>query len=102
VQRVYLFVLGRNVAHFADGPPPDRRAAWASWPRLLRLLEERPLGPSDANPLGSLHARLVKDTPLRRPADTSVREIRIGAARLAVHASFAAFKETGLRQVADR
>jgi hypothetical protein len=95
VQRVYLFVLGRNVAHFADGPAPDRRVAWGSWPRLLRLLDERPLGLADANPLGSLHARLVKDTPLSRPADRSVRETRIGDARLAVHPSFAAFKESG-------
>jgi hypothetical protein len=101
-QRVYLFVLGRYVAHFADGRASDRRAAWGSWPRLLRLLDERPLGLADANPLGSLHARLMKDTPLTRPADTSVREIRIGDARLVVHPSFAAFKEAELRQVEDR
>jgi hypothetical protein len=102
VQRVYLFVFGRYVAHFADGPAPDRRAAWGSWPRLLRLLDERPLGLADANPLGSLHARLLKATPLSRPADTSVHEIRIGDTRLVVHASFTAFKESGLRQVTDR
>jgi hypothetical protein len=28
VQKVYPFVLGRYLAHFSDGPEPDRRAAW--------------------------------------------------------------------------
>ena len=30
VQKVCLFVLGRYLAHFADGAEPDRRAAWGT------------------------------------------------------------------------
>ncbi|HEX5414903.1 MAG TPA: GtrA family protein, partial [Chloroflexota bacterium] len=93
VQRVYLFVLGRYVAHFADGPAPDHRAAWGTWPQVLRLVGERPFGPTDANPLGSLHTRLVKDTPLSPPvADPHVREITLGVGRVRVFPSFAEYK----------
>ena len=42
VQKVYPFVLGRYLAHFSDGPEPDRRAAWGTWPQLLRLLDGQP------------------------------------------------------------
>jgi hypothetical protein len=90
VQRVYLFVLGRYLAHFADGPALDRRAAWGTWPQVLRLLGERPFVPSDANPLGTLHARLTQDAPLRDPEpDPAVREIAIGPGRIRVYPSFA-------------
>jgi hypothetical protein len=93
VQRVYLFVLGRYVAHFADGPTPDRRAAWGTWPQVLRLVGERPFSPTDANPLGLLHARLVQDTPLRPAvAEPPVREIALGVGRVRVYPSFAAYK----------
>jgi hypothetical protein len=94
VQRVYLFVLGRYLAHFADGPASDRRAAWGTWPQVLRLVGERPAGPSDPNPLGSLHAKLVKDAPLSHPgAARGVREILIGAGQVRVYPSFAAYKQ---------
>ena len=60
---------------------------------MLRLVGERPFGPSDPNPLGALHTRLVKDTPLRPPAaDLSTREIWLGAGRIRVYPSFAAYK----------
>ena len=97
VQRVYPFVLGRYLAHFGDGPEPDRRAAWGTWPQLLRLLDGQPVRATDANPLASLFARLTNDAPLvRPPADGPSREIAIGAARLVVHPSYAAFRASAV------
>ena len=93
VQRVYPFVLGRYLAHFSDGPEPDRRVAWGTWPQLLRLVDGQPFRAADANPLASLFTRLTKDVPLVRPPDDDApREIAIGAARLIVHPSYAAFQ----------
>lgn len=102
-QKVYPFVLGRYLAHFSDGAEPDRRAAWGTWPQVLRLLDGQPVRATDANPLASLFSRLTKDTPLiRPPADVPPREIAVGAARLIVHPSYAAYQasttvERGLR-----
>ncbi len=93
VQKVYPFVLGRYLAHFSDGPEPDRRAAWGTWPRLLRLLDGQPVRATDANPLASLFTRLTNDVPLiRPPADDPSHEIAIGVARVIVHPSYAAFQ----------
>jgi hypothetical protein len=93
VQKVFPFVLGRYLAHFSNGPEPDRRAAWGTWPQLLRMLDGQPVRASDANPLASLFTRLTKDVPLNRlPVDDSAREITIGAARLVVHPTYAAFQ----------
>jgi hypothetical protein len=89
-QRVYPFVLGRYLAHFSDGPEPDRRAAWGTWPQLLRLLDSQPIRPTDANPLASLFARLTKDgVPVTVPADAAPHEIDLGAARIVVYPSHA-------------
>jgi hypothetical protein len=94
-QKVYPFVLGRYLAHFSDGPEPDRRAAWGTWPQLLRLLDGQPFRTTDANPLASLFTRLTKDVPLiHLPADHPPRKITIGAARLIVHPSYATFQAT--------
>jgi hypothetical protein len=93
VQKVYPFVLGRYLAHFGDGPAPDRRAAWGAWPQVLRLLDEQPFRTSEANPLASLFTRLTKEAPLTSlPPFDSPREIAIGSARLIVFPSYAAFK----------
>ncbi len=93
VQKVYPFVLGRYVAHFSDGPEPDRRAAWGTWPQVLHLRDGQPFRATDANPLASLFTRLTNDAPLSRPpAAGPPREIAIGAARLFVHPSYAAFQ----------
>jgi hypothetical protein len=93
VQKVYPFVLGRYLAHFSDGPEPDRRAAWGTWPQLLRLIDGQPFRASDANPIASLFTRLTNDIPLiRPPASDPPHEIVIGAARLIVHPSYAAFQ----------
>ncbi len=96
MQKVYPFVLGRYLAHFSDGPEPDRRAAWGTWPQLLRLLDGQPLRATDANPLASLFTRLTKDVPDIHPsADSPPREIAIGTGRLFVHPSYAAFQMSG-------
>jgi hypothetical protein len=91
VQKVYPFVLGRYLVHFNDGPAPDPRAAWGTWPQLLRLHKGQPSG-STANPIASLFARLKKDIPLAYPTAAERREIALGAAKLTVHPSFAAFQ----------
>ena len=76
VQKVYPFVLGRYLAHFSDGPEPDRRAAWGTWPQLLRLLDGQPVRATDANPLASLFTRLTKDAPAHPPARRRSRRAR--------------------------
>ena len=83
VQRVLSFVLGRYLIHFDDGPEPDRRAAWGTWPEVVRLANG-----SDANPLLSLADRLRKgemDGPV--PEGTSPRDLTIGDLRLTTFAS---------------
>jgi hypothetical protein len=103
VQKVYPFVLGRYLAHFNDGPEPDRRAAWGTWPQLLRLLDGQPFRATDANPLASLFTRLAKDVPLIRPlGDETPRELAIGAARLTVHPSYAAFQSSAAGEPGSR
>lgn len=93
VHRVCPFVLGRYLARFSDGPAPDPRAAWGTWPQLLRLLDRRPIHPAEANPIVSLHGRLAKDDPASNlPTGTPPREIAIGSSRLVVHPSWAALQ----------
>ena len=92
VQKVYPFVLGRYLAHFPDGPEPDRRAAWGSWPQLLRLLDGQPA--TGSNPLASLFTRLSKDNPpLTVPGDLPAHGIAIGGDRLTVYPTYAAYQE---------
>jgi hypothetical protein len=89
--KVYPFVLSRYLAPAGDGTPPDPRAAWATWPALLRLLEATPIAARDANPIASLHARLSKAAaPALPPAPG--RELVLGEARIRVHPSWAAFQ----------
>ncbi len=103
VHKVYIFVLGRYLAHFDGGPQPDRRAAWGSWPQVLRLVGEQPFSPSAASPISSLFNRLSNDVISRHEVgQASVREIEIGDVRLRVHPSFAAYRggqrQLGLKQ----
>lgn len=94
-QKVYPFVLGRYLAHFNDGANPDPRAAWGTWPQVLRLLEQQPMRASEANPIASLFNRLSKDaSPIQLPMDGGSREMVIGDARLVVHPSYAEFQAT--------
>jgi len=103
VQKVYPFVLGRYLVHFSDGPEPDRRAAWGTWPGLLRILDGESVRSTDANPLASLFTRLAKESSrIRLPTDGPSREIPIGAARLMVHSSYAAFQASAALEHASK
>ncbi len=91
VQKVYVFVLGRYLAHFADGPEPDRRAAWGSWPQVLQIVGvgNGPSDPDNRHPLGALFARLRDATPPSAPAYADSRAIAVGDLRLRIFPSFA-------------
>lgn len=81
VQRVLPFVLGRYLADVGDRRG-RRQVAWGSWGQVLRLRD----GASEANPLLSLHTRLIKDDragTFDAPASTT-SEIRLGEARVVV------------------
>lgn len=41
VKSVRLFVLGRYHVNFSGGIEPDRRAAWSTWPELVRFVDQR-------------------------------------------------------------
>jgi len=93
VHKVYPFVLGRYLVHFNDGPAPDRRAAWGTWPQVMRLVDGKSVRAAEANPIASLHTRLTNGDPIMPPpADLPSHEIPIGSARLTVHASWSAFQ----------
>src|SRR5437588_7499193 len=80
VQKTYIFVLERYLANFFDGPEFDRRAAWGTWPQVLRLVNEVSFGAEEANPIQSLYNKLMKDTPLTLSTPVlDVQEITIGA-----------------------
>ncbi|HEV7235618.1 MAG TPA: hypothetical protein VGN15_05515 [Ktedonobacteraceae bacterium] len=93
VQKTYIFVLGRYLAHFFDGPEFDRRAAWGTWPQVLRLVNEVPFGAEDANPIQSLYNKLMKDTPLT-PSSPILdgQEITIGDSKVYVYPDFKTYK----------
>lgn len=93
VQKVHAFVLGRYLAHFdsGGGPEPDRRAAWGSWPEVLRLTGGTPFGADDRNPLATLFARLRDIPPPAAPPATG-ETIGAGELRLHIYPSFAAMK----------
>jgi len=103
VQKVYPFVLGRYLVHFSDGAEPDRRAAWGTWPQVLRLRDGQPFLASDANPLTSLFTRLKNDAAsILPPAAYSPHEIVIGSARVIVHPSYAAFQASAAGELRIR
>lgn len=88
-QKTYIFVLGRYLAHFFDGPEYDRRAAWGTWPQVLRLVNEASSGAEEANPIQSLYNKLMKDTPLIPFAPVlNVQEITIGDSTVYVYPDF--------------
>ncbi|HEU0165609.1 MAG TPA: hypothetical protein VFQ54_11250, partial [Thermomicrobiales bacterium] len=93
VQKVYPFVLGRYLVHFNDGPQPDRRAVWATWPAVLRMTSSSPFSGSETNPIASLFARLPQDVSIERPDPaTPPRRISVGDLTLVVHGSRAEFE----------
>lgn len=93
VQKVYLFVLGRYLAHFTGGPEPDRRAAWGSWPQVLQAVEKGTFDPDHRNPLGALFARLHDTTPPSAPVNADRQTIAVGDLRLRIYPSFAAMRQ---------
>ncbi|MGI9057322.1 MAG: hypothetical protein ACR2H5_01965 [Ktedonobacteraceae bacterium] len=93
VQKTYIFVLGRYLAHFFDGPEFDQRAAWGTWPQVLRLVNEVSFGAEDANPIQSLYNKLMKDTPLAPSSPVlDVQEITIGDSNVYVYPDFKTYK----------
>src|SRR5437868_5021060 len=93
VQKTYIFVLGRYLAHFFDGPEFDQRAAWGTWPQVLRLVNATSFGAEDANPIQALYNKLLKDTPLTPPGPlVDVQEITIGESTVYVYPDFQAYK----------
>jgi hypothetical protein len=92
VQKVYVFVLGRYLAHFAGGPEPDRRAAWGSWPQVLQVAGTEPIAPDTRNPLGTLFARLRDAPPPSAPASAAGQAIAVCDLRLQIFPSFAAMR----------
>jgi hypothetical protein len=96
VQKTYIFVLGRYLAHFFDGPEFDLRAAWGTWPQVLRLVNEVSFDAEDAkeaNPIQSLYNKLMKDTPLTLASpDIEVQEITLGESKVYVYPDFKAYK----------
>lgn len=94
-QKTYIFVLGRYLAHFFDGPEFDRRAAWGTWPQVLRLAHDMSFGPEEANPIQSLHNKLLKDTPLALPVPhLGVQEISLGESKVYVYPDFQTYKQS--------
>ena len=93
VQKTYIFVLGRYLAHFFDGPEFDRRAAWGTWPQVLRLVNGASFSVEDAHPIQSLYNKLMKETPLilSGPA-LDVQEITIGDRNVSVYPDFETYK----------
>lgn len=90
-QKVYVFVLGRYLAHFFEGAEHDGRAAWGTWAQVLRLLDGK--GVEEANPIQSLFNKLVKDTPLALiNKERGMQEILIGDTGIRVYPSFDAYK----------
>ena len=93
VQKTYIFVLGRYLAHFFDGAEFDRRAAWGTWPQVLRLVNEVSFGAEEANPIQSLYNKLMKDTPLTLSSPVlDVQEIPIGGSTVYVYPDFQTYR----------
>lgn len=95
VQKVFPFVLGRYLAHVGDGAARDHRAAWGTWPQVLRLRDGQPVGPNEPRPLATLHTRLTQDaTTITIPPDAPPQTIRISTISLTVYPSLAARRAT--------
>ena len=94
VQKTYTFVLGRYLAHFFDGPEFDHRAAWGTWPQVLRLVNGASFGAEDAHPIQSLYNKLMKETPLILSGPAfNVQEITIGDRNVSVYPDFDTYKK---------
>ena len=94
VQKVYVFVLGRYLAHFTGGPEPDHRAAWGSWPQVLQIAssEGGAFAAGGRNPLAALFTRLHDAPPPSAPNNADSQTIAVGDLRLRIFPSFAAMR----------
>ncbi len=98
-QNVYIFVLGRYLAHFFDGAPFDGRAAWGTWSQVLRLVQGKPFEANEANPIQSLYNKLTRDTPLFVDKPLAFQEIEIGDERIRVYPSFERYRRSSPNSV---
>ena len=77
---IHLFVIGRHFSHFSGGVTRDSRAAWGTWPQVLRLFKESSVG---SDPITWLHKMLQEQSPtLRTPVNLEAYEMRIGEYRI--------------------
>ena len=80
IKRVLLFVVGRHFAHFSGGVDCDSRAAWGTWPQMLRLFKE---SYKASDPIMWLHKMLQEQSPsLRTPITVEEYEMQIGECRI--------------------
>ena len=79
-KRIHLFVIGRHFSHFSGEAPRDSRAAWGTWPQVLRLFKESTVG---SDPITWLHMMLQEQSPsLRAPTTVEEYEMQIGEYRI--------------------
>lgn len=91
--KVYPFVLARYLGPVGDGTQPDPRAAWGTWPQMMRILDAHPIDARDANPIASLHNRMgYGKPPTHDAAALGSRTIDLGEGRITVHPSYAVFQ----------
>ena len=75
-KRIHLFVIGRHFSHFSGEALQDSRAAWGTWPQVLRIFKESTV---DSDPITWLHKMLREQSPsLRTPVTLEAYEMRIG------------------------
>ena len=80
VKNIHLFVIGRHFSHFSGGASRDSRAAWGTWPQVLRLFKESAVG---SDPITWLHKTLQEQSPtLKTPVTREPYEMRIGKYRI--------------------
>ena len=78
--RIHLFVIGRHFSHFSGEASRDSRAAWGTWPQVLRLFKDSYKG---SDPITWLHKTLQDQSPaLRTPATMEGYEMQIGEYRV--------------------
>ena len=79
-KRIHLFVIGRHFPHFSGEASRDSRAAWGTWPQVLRLFKE---SHKDSDPITWLHKMLQEHSPsLRTPVAVEGYEMQIGEYRI--------------------
>ena len=75
-KRILLFVVGRHFSHFSGGVYRDSRAAWGTWPQILRLFKESYEG---SDPIAWLHETLQEQSPsLKTPITSRCYEMTMG------------------------